>query len=111
MDGHYRSLLKRLSEGYEGDWEKISCAVERGEIPRNLALGALEQCLKSKIPAYQHNIDTHEADPTKPGSEQTNGDGFGYWHGKLSEAVKAIRKIKETERGHSPNIMYKGKSV
>ena len=104
MDGHQYSLLKKLQEGDESRWEYISNAVDRGEIPRPVALGALEECLKHQIPHYQHNVDTREQDPE-------GGEGFGYWHGKLSEAVKTIRKIKEVVRGHEPNIIYKGKTI
>ena len=108
MDGHHYSLLKRLQEGDEGYWEKISGAVERGEIPRSLALNALEKCLRSRIPYYQHCIGTRATvDPKNPES----GEGFGYWHGQLSEAVKTRRKIKEAIRGREPNITYKGKSI
>ena len=104
MDGHYYSMLKDLRSGKEKEWAKISGAVDRGEIPRAIALDALEECLSRKIPDYQHSIDTREEDPA-------GGEGFGYWNGMLNEAVKTIRKIKDVRRGREPNIIYKGKSV
>jgi len=108
MDGHHYSMLKSLQGGHEENWEYISGAVDRGEIPRAAALSALEECLRRKIPDYQRNIDTRA---TKDPKDSKSGEGFGYWNGLLSEAVKTIRKIKDVKRGREPNIIYKGKSV